>query len=249
MSQDDAGRMLATGGWELFMSMLAPRRTTSRVSEMLLGQVRSYADKLDQPITGQSRIVTGRTLRVRKDRLKKLRAAARLRRLEDVLGVGNWLYEAVRLVEGNWRTEVIYGKTLYDPDEEASIMDFFREWSAPCDRCLREIDRISAKPSRIAGANRFKDNCTEARRVLAGQSPFFDDASNAARWTRVTAFLHPSPCPVIVDDGGRIIEMTGEQLNIPGLEPTKVLKALDDERAGRLHSFDEVVASLNQHEI
>jgi hypothetical protein len=224
-------------------------RPTSRLSEMLLSQVRNYAAKLDQPIIRQSRNAKGGTLRRRKDRLKKIRDAIRLRRLEEVLAVGNWLYEMVRLVERNWRREVIEGKALYDPSEDTSIMDFFREWSAPCDRCLREIDLLNSKRLRVEGADRFKLHCVEASRVLAGQSPFFDDASNATRWAAVTAFLRPDPRPVRVDEDGRIFEMTGERFQMPGLEPADILAALDDEREGRLHSFDEVVASLKKHEI
>jgi hypothetical protein len=216
---------------------------------MLLRQVRNYADRLHEPITRQSRNVKGRTLRIRKSRLKKVRATMRLRRLEEVLAVGNWLYAAVHLVERNWRTEVIEGKTLYDPSEEASIMEFFRDWAAPCDRCFKEIDSFGPKRSEIAGAERFKRHYAEASKVLAGQSPFFDDANSAARWAAVTAFVRPNPRAVRVDDDGRIFEETGEQFRMPGLEPANILKAIDDERAGRMHSFDEVVASLNPNEI
>ena len=102
---------------------------------MLLRHVRNYADKLNEPITGQSRKVKGRTHGIRKFRLKKIRTAMRLRRLEEVLAVGNWLYEAVRLVERNWRREVIEGKTLYDPSEETSIMDSYRA----VDRAMRSM--------------------------------------------------------------------------------------------------------------
>ena len=230
-------------------SSFPPHAAASRVSEMWLSQVRTYADRLNQPITDQSRSLTGRTLRIRRDRLKKFRAAARLRRLEDVLSVGNWLYAAVRQVESNWRREVIEGKTLYDPDDEESIMEFFRQWSVPCDRCLKEIDRLSSRRLKIEGSQLFRSYCAESASALAGKSHFFDDEKNATRWAAVTEFLRPSPQPVRVDEAGRILLMTGEQLDVPGLEPAKVLNSLDDERAGRLHSFDEVVASLNQHEI
>ncbi len=215
--------------------------TSSRISEVLLSQVRKYADELSKPISRHCRKVKGRTLRIRKDRLKQARAATKVRRLEGVLAVGNWLYGMVRLVEKNWRTEVIEGKTLYEPREEASIMHFYREWSAPCERCIDEIDQIRSTRSRVEGAEQFKSHCAEAKRILAGESPFFDDVNNASRWAAVTAFLRPNVRPVRIDEDGRIFEMSGEQLHIPGLEPADVLEALEDEREGRLYSLDEVV--------
>jgi hypothetical protein len=220
------------------IATLSGSAKSSRVNEMLLSQVRSYADKLlDKPIRSQSRKVEGRTLRIRKDRLKKIRFAVRLRRLEKVLAVGNWLYETIRLVERNWRREVIEGKALYDASEEASILDFFREWTAPCERCLKEISYVRSKRPRIEGADRFKSHCEEAKRVLAGNSPFFDDKSNAARWAGVTAFLRPEPRPVSVDERGHVFETTGERFAFPGLDPERMLLALkeikSDERLSR----------------
>lgn len=173
----------------------------------------------------------------------------KLRRLEGVLAIGNWLYESMRLVEQNWRREVLEGKTLYDPKEEASMLESYRRWSAPCQRCLNEIDHFDATLTSVEGGDEFKRHCIDAKQILAGNNPFFHDERNAAQWADVIAFLRPNPRPVRVEEDGRIFEMSGEQFLMPGLEPADILESLEDERAGRLHSFDEVVASLDQHEV
>jgi hypothetical protein len=48
---------------------------------------------------------------------------------------------------------------------------------------------------------------------------------------------------VNVDPSGRIFEITGERFNMPGLEPSDILEALEDERAGRLRPLSEVVGN------
>ena len=139
-----------------------------------------------------------------------------------MLAIGNWLYDAVRLVETNWRKEVLEGKTVYDPKDEALILDYFRQWSAPCHRCHQEIMRFQSKTTKIDGADRFLSHCTEAKEILAGHNPFFDEASNASRWASITEFLRPKARPVRVDEQGRLFEMNGEQFVFPGLEPERV---------------------------
>jgi hypothetical protein len=59
------------------------------------------------------------------------------------------------------------------------------------------------------------------------------------------ASLHKSIRPVRVDDQGRIFEMTGEQIVMPGLEPDTILRALKDARLGRTRSLKEMIASRN----
>ncbi len=51
---------------------------------------------------------------------------------------------------------------------------------------------------------------------------------------------------VRVDDSGRIFEMTGEELVIPGLEPIKVARGLKDEQAMRLRSLKDIIATRAQ---
>jgi hypothetical protein len=56
----------------------------------------------------------------------------------------------------------------------------------------------------------------------------------------------PAIRPVMVDESGRIFEMTGEQIVMPGLEPEAILESFEDERAGRMRSLKDIIASRNQ---
>jgi len=59
--------------------------------------------------------------------------------------------------------------------------------------------------------------------------------------------IRPSPRPVRVDEDGRLFEMDGTPIVMPGLEPEHILKGIEDERAGRLRSLEEYIASRKQN--
>jgi hypothetical protein len=52
----------------------------------------------------------------------------------------------------------------------------------------------------------------------------------------------PNPRPIRVDEQGRMFEMTGEPIIVPGLEPDKVLKGMADDAAGRARPLSEIIA-------
>lgn len=214
----------------------------SRFSEVLV-MLAKYADELgdsDRPVPRRSRL---RHFLRMKDRLPELS------RLEQVLGIGNWLYRTVRLIEHNWRTQVMEGKTLYDPNEDNEIMDLYRQWMLPCQRCTNQIDSFISRRFPVQGGDEFKKNYMEARNILAGHNPFFDDDDNATRWAGLTAFLRPQPRTVHVDDDGRIFDASGDELSIPGLEPKRMLQARDEMRTGTRRTLNEIIASRNRNGI
>lgn len=210
----------------------------SRLPEMFLVMLPTYAARLDAPLPpGRRHWSRSKTLKLR------------IRRLEGTLDTGNWLFESIRLIERNWRTEVLERKTPYDPDEAKSIMDFYGRWAMPCHRCLEEIKSVESEGGQVHGAKRFRRYCEQAEDILLGDNPFFDDAEKAGKWAAITA-TYRAPCrPVVVDEDGRIFETDGGRFNMPGLTPADILESLEDERAGRMRSLKEIVASRNQHGI
>jgi hypothetical protein len=74
-------------------------------------------------------------------------------------------------------------------------------------------------------------------------------AETADRGIARAGGIRPSIRPVVVDESGRIFEVTGEQICMPGLEPQAILDSIEDERAGRTHSLKEIIASRKQHGI
>jgi hypothetical protein len=69
---------------------------------------------------------------------------------------------------------------------------------------------------------------------------------SADRLEEVTG-LRPEIRPVRVDEKGRIFEMSGEQLEVPGLSPEDVLEGIADVKAGRVRPLKEIVASWNSN--
>jgi hypothetical protein len=218
--------------------------TPSGLGGSVLHTVLNYGAKLDEPLPptpkAPKRLFHNWRRKREAEELKR-------RRLEEVLAFGNWLYDAVRRVERNWRSHVMQGTTLYDPAEETLILGYYRQWTRSCDRCEAEIAHFDSDQQEVRGAVDFRARCIEARKLIEGENPFFADMRNKRRWDAATEFLRPSPRPVMTDREGRIFERTGERLSMPGLEPADILEALEDERAGRVHSFEEV-ASLDEDE-
>ena len=155
----------------------------------------------------------------------------------------------VRLIECNWRTEVLNGKTVYDPQEDESIMEFYRQWVSPCQRCIEEINYFVSKRFEVQGSDKFQRYCMEAKNILSGHNPFFDDADNADHWAKVTMFLFPQPRPVRVDDDGRMFEESGNQLAVPGLDQERVLRVREEMRSGQRRTLKEVIESQNHNGI
>jgi len=212
----------------------------SRFREILVMMAR-YADELHEPVRSIPKRSRLKHFLRMKDPLPELS------RLEQVLGIGNWLYEMVRLVEHNWRTEVLNGKTLYDPREDESIMDLYRQWELPCQRCVDGIKYFVSKRFKVQGGDKFQSYCMEAKNTLSGHNPFFDDVDNADHWAKVTAFLFPRPRPVRMDAEGRIFEMSGEQLVVPGLDQERVLKVREEMRDGQRRTLKEATESRNHN--
>jgi len=194
-------------------------------NQLPLVMFRNYAAQLDETGSPKRRSI----LRM-KDYLREVG------RLENVLEYGNALYESIRLIENNWRTEVLEGKTLYDPNDERAIVNYFREWTEPCQRCLNLIRLCRSRKFEVPGSEKFENYYAEAVERLEGRCPFFDDADKAGRWAARTLKSRDPIRPIQVDEEGRLFEMTGERFNMPGLEPADILEALEDMMSGRLTS-------------
>jgi hypothetical protein len=165
------------------------------------------------------------------------------RQLADVIAIGNWLYKGVRLIEHNWRTEVLEGKTPYDPGEEKSIGDMLRQWMKPCPQCLEEIQFLGDQGVKVRSAVNFQAHCKAASEILAGRNAFFDDQEKAWKWSVLTAGYRPSPRPVRVDDAGRVFEMTGERYVPAGLTQEDVRRAFSGVGEGRTRTLNEIMAT------
>jgi hypothetical protein len=164
------------------------------------------------------------------------------RQFVELIKQGNSLFENLRLEERAWRMRIIRGEELYDEAVEQKLMDGYNLWSDQSLDLLERIDSIETEQRAIRGEDSFRAHIDEAEEILFENNPIFREGDFAARWYAAIDFRIPKPRPVRVDSEGRIFEMTGEQITMPGLEPDAVLEALEDERAGRLHSLEDVLS-------
>ncbi len=217
----------------------------------------SYATRLDESPVPVNRIKRSETKRKHFFRRFTLRRLSRLQaELENLRALyasliieGNLIYENLRLAELLWRKSVLHGECVFDARREREFADSYRLWVRPAPTALKTIASFEACGQSIHGAKEFRDHFSEVSKILAGEDPFFADKAIEARWQRATEFMRPNPQPVQVDSSGRIFDETGKEIVMPGLEPAKILGAFEDERLGRMYSLDEVVASIEQHEL
>jgi hypothetical protein len=215
----------------------------SRFPEMLLDAMPRYAEKLDEPAARQR---TGMRRRRFWNPLRWLRErheVARLRRIESALEIGNWIYGEVLRVEHDWRAEVLAGSILYDSVAEKTIRALIRRWGAPRERILSELTHFASERIHVRGADLFRRNCEEARAIVEGRGPFFDDEENARRWEGVTSFMRPNVEAICVNDQGQMFDSSGNQIQSPGLEPEKVREARSKIHSGRRRTYQDIVAA------
>lgn len=204
----------------------------SRLPEMAIAYLGNFATGLDDP-------------KYRQRKRAKLRAyrIGAVRHLENVLAVGNWLYDAVRLIEKNWRREVLEGKTPYDPNEDRSIMELYRQWAVPCRRCLNEINGFKAQGFSVRGERAFTKNCSEVSDILSGNRNPFENSEQARLWAALTANTRQNPREVRVDEHRFIFDTNGNRIVMSGLEPEEILQGIADVENGRVHSLKDIVSA------
>jgi len=202
----------------------------SRLPEMTIVSLSRYANSLSESTYVKARSRGG-----------KRNQLLALRKLENALVVGNWLFNEIYLIERNWRQEILAGKTDYDLMEDASIREFYWQWSQPCRQCLNEIAVFEGAHMRVHEAAKFRKHCQEASETLSRSVPPMKD-EDLMKWNQIVERAKPNPRPVRVDIEGRVFELTGERISLDCLDPRKVAKGMKDESEGRTRSLREVVA-------
>ena len=52
-----------------------------------------------------------------------------------------------------------------------------------------------------------------------------------------------SPKPVTIDSAGHVYEVTGERAIMPGIDPARVSRSINDAKSGRTRSLKEIIAA------
>lgn len=205
----------------------------SRLPQLVIQQLGRYADALPRV-----------TRRPGTSSQFHLRVAAR--RLQEVLRLGNWLFDSIRLIERNWRREVLAYVTPYDPAEEAAILAMYRQWSRPTAFCLAELKRLNRNGLGVPGAKQFRSNCATVRFILDDGFPFLKDPANRAAWEMARRGRGGTIRPVVVDSNGVVSTPQGERIDDPALPPDRILKAIDASEAGRFRPLAVIRAERDR---
>jgi hypothetical protein len=143
--------------------------------------------------------------------------------IEDRLTILKAFLNVVLRAEGR-RREVF---PLYEPPPDPALETRVK-------KSLRRLERVCAKIDRSI-------------RWLEQRSYTVEGTSEFRRlWTILKLQVHecgrPRPRPIRVDPDGRLFEMTGEPIVIPGLGPEEVLERLADIEANPGRLLEEIIA-------
>lgn len=151
--------------------------------------------------------------------------AMRCRDLEEQVTVGNWLFRALSRTERELYADARAGLEPLEPAHKWDLLASFRIWLAGSVRLLAKIEEFEAKGYSFERAADLQGNRLEVERILEQEE---------ALGGRIR--------PVRVDDQGRIFLETGEQVDVRGLEPEKVLAGLAEDAAGLGRPLREIMA-------
>lgn len=85
-------------------------------------------------------------------------AAMECRDLEDALGLGNAIFQAI--------SEARRRHADQDIEEREAAEDLYRWWIKPCARRLSQIAKLEEQDFTVEGAADFRRNCQEAKSIL-----------------------------------------------------------------------------------
>lgn len=138
--------------------------------------------------------------------------------------LANYFFTELRLAEHDYRVSVGNGLIPYDPAEEASVERMFAMWLAPYENTRAILVKLRRSGRKLIGTSLYLANARDARRVVAGDSPFFDESEERTwRWFyRANAGQEP-PEGLRVDPDGRMYRQDGRLYAIPGLSSAAVI--------------------------
>jgi hypothetical protein len=154
------------------------------------------------------------------------------------------LIRASLKLEAKWRSSSPHSEPGADPGTEGVIRRAFLRISSSCSQINEVVAWLESHSCAVESAAEFRDLWRRldevVRRLEEPAAPTVGVFEGAL--TTWIASPRPNPRPVQVDQHGRILEMTGEPIVAPGLEPEAVLRGFADFEAGRVRPLKEIIA-------
>jgi len=136
--------------------------------------------------------------------------------IEDVISKANYVYDCIVRLAADLLT---ISTSELAPELSVRHYHLIREWLDLSMSLEQSALKLEAEYAGVNGADALRHNIAQAR----------DD-------------IH-SPKPVMIDSAGNVYEMTGERAIMPGLDPERVLRSVNDANAGRTHSLKDIIAA------
>jgi hypothetical protein len=128
--------------------------------------------------------------------------------IEDLVNKGSHYLQALMRLDEAVRDEQLQSNG--NIDALLAVRFNLREWLQVSEQVLGYVERLEREYDHVEGAVCFRDDIEMVRQRLE------------------------STRPIHIDELGRVFEVTGELVFLPGLTPDDILESLHDEREGRL---------------
>jgi hypothetical protein len=101
---------------------------------------------------------------------------------EELLALGNFLFERINRLDESWRNAVYTGHWSDDRGFEKVVEGLYRSWSKAGEVLLRWLEQLEGQGFCVEGAEQFRRCCREVRGILTPDDEFFSgDAQVNAR--------------------------------------------------------------------
>jgi hypothetical protein len=128
--------------------------------------------------------------------------------VEDLINNGTHYLQSIVRLDAAVRNE--HSHPQGDIDAILAVRYQLRGWLQISEQVLVHVERLEREYGHVEGAAHFRDDIEGVRKRL------------------------DSTRPIQIDEFGRVFEVGGELVLLPGLTPADILESLEDERAGRL---------------
>jgi hypothetical protein len=132
--------------------------------------------------------------------------------IEDVIINGTHYLHAIIRLDAALKSESMREQGGIEPS--LGIRYALREWLVVSQRVLEQVERLERDYGHVEGAS-----------VLRSDIEMVQTRLDSTR-------------PISIDALGRVFEITGERIILPGLSPDNVREAMEDEREGRVYPLE-----------
>jgi len=105
-------------------------------------------------------------------------AAMKCYDLEEMLWVGNGIFDAITQFDENYRARCFAGVTEYDTNHPNTIKEAYAWWLRPSKKIRADIEKCLQRFGHVENSEGFLSRCREAEGILTEDASFFTGLVN-----------------------------------------------------------------------